>query len=207
MTAVRCFFTLIGFVLAIPSLRAQSVDVERARIESQRQQMQREFDIQVGDCYAKFAVNRCLNQVNIKHREGLADLRRQEISMNDDERKKRGAEQIRRVEEKLSATSRQKQLDEKAQMLSEYQQQSIRQQRLEKRPEKPSSPETQLEESPPDKKAQREQRSSDRRFAPNIDKTEQYLSRQREARERRIKHDADASKKPASKAKPLPVPP
>jgi hypothetical protein len=36
----------------------------------------------------KIAVNRCLNQVNIKHREGLHGYA--EISLND-ERKKRGA--------------------------------------------------------------------------------------------------------------------
>ena len=50
----------------------------------------------------------------------MSDLRRQEISLDDDERKRRGAEQIRRVEEKQSATNHLHPINRRAQILFEY---------------------------------------------------------------------------------------
>ena len=50
----------------------------------------------------------------------MADLRSQEISLNDDERKRRGAEKIRKVEEQCSNTNHQESINRRSQMFSEY---------------------------------------------------------------------------------------
>ncbi|APW37310.1 hypothetical protein RD110_08980 [Rhodoferax koreense] len=76
------------------------VAAERSRISAERQQVEARFKAEETACYQKFAVNDCINASRVVRREKLADLRRQEISLNDAERKRKGAEQIQRMEDK-----------------------------------------------------------------------------------------------------------
>lgn len=207
MTFLRCFLAMIGFVVLLPSTQAQSLDAERARIEEKRQQLQDGFAIDDSACHQRFAVNSCLNEINAKRREAMADLRRQEISLNDDERKKRGAEQIRRVEEKLSASNRQKAVDRRAQMFSDYEVRASREPEARKVRGERAQAENGSPDSPAAAKGRKKQLSMGGRPTPGAVKADQYLDRQNQARERRIKHDAAATKRPPSTAKPLPIPP
>ncbi len=75
---------------------------ERERINQERQRASAEHDAAKVDCYQRFQVNDCLNQARGKHNGQQADLKRQEISLNDLQRKRSGAEQLRKVEEKTS---------------------------------------------------------------------------------------------------------
>lgn len=81
-------------------LAGLNVDSERKRIGIERQQAEDKFNREQVVCYQKFAVNDCIDAARAVRRATLADLRRQEISLNDAERKRKGAEQIRRMEEK-----------------------------------------------------------------------------------------------------------
>jgi colicin import membrane protein len=56
-----------------------------------------------GACYQRFAVNDCLLDSRRARREVMADLRRQEVSLNDAQRKRRAAEQLLRSDEKRLA--------------------------------------------------------------------------------------------------------
>lgn len=76
------------------------VRAERSRIASERQQVEARFKAEETACYQKFAVNDCIDAGRAERREKLADLRRQEISLNDAERKRKGAEQVQRMEDK-----------------------------------------------------------------------------------------------------------
>lgn len=80
---------------------AQQDAVERERIRQTRATQQAQFTAQEAQCYSRFAVNDCLIAVRAHRREILADLRRQEISLNDAQRKRRGAEQLLRSDEKV----------------------------------------------------------------------------------------------------------
>jgi colicin import membrane protein len=82
--------------------RDASERAERDRINQERQRASAEHDAAKVDCYQKFQVNDCLSQARNKHNGQLSDLKRQEISLNDLQRKRRGAEQLRKVEEKTS---------------------------------------------------------------------------------------------------------
>ena len=73
---------------------------ERERIRQTRVTEQAQFTAQEARCYARFAVNDCLAEVRSRRRELLGDLRRQEISLNDAQRKRRAAEQLLRSDEK-----------------------------------------------------------------------------------------------------------
>ncbi len=81
-------------------LAGLEVSAERSRIAAERQAVEARFKQDEAACYKKFAVNDCVDALRAVRREKLADLRRQEISLNDAERKRKGAEQLRRMEDK-----------------------------------------------------------------------------------------------------------
>ncbi|MBC7434485.1 MAG: hypothetical protein H7332_00285 [Bdellovibrionales bacterium] len=78
------------------------VQIERARISSERTAVDARYLAEEKGCYKKFVVNECLNEARARRRESLADLRRQDVSINDAERKRRAADEMRRLEEKAS---------------------------------------------------------------------------------------------------------
>lgn len=90
---------------AAPAL-APSTEAERQRIDRERNaEMDRQRQVEAA-CYQKFMVNDCLLESRVRHREVLADLKRQEINLNDRERRLRSSEQLRRIEEKVSSPER-----------------------------------------------------------------------------------------------------
>ncbi len=76
---------------------------ERARINEARQQAQALHTREQAACYQKFAVNNCLLEARDRNRAVVADLKRQETSLNDTERKRAAADQVLRLEERQSA--------------------------------------------------------------------------------------------------------
>lgn len=75
---------------------------ERARIAAERNAIEARFAAEEATCQAKFFVNTCLNDMRPRQREALADLRRQEILLDDAERKRKATEQLEKIEEKGS---------------------------------------------------------------------------------------------------------
>lgn len=71
---------------------------ERARIAGERTQIEVRFTEAERGCYRRFAVNDCLNEVRAARRTALADLRRQEILLNDEERRRKAGEALQRLE-------------------------------------------------------------------------------------------------------------
>lgn len=91
---------------AQPQSAPSFTETERSRIERERAaEMLRQQQIESG-CYQRFAVNDCLLESRVKHREVMADLKRQEIALNDRERRLRSSEQLRRIEDKVSSPER-----------------------------------------------------------------------------------------------------
>lgn len=96
-------------VLGSSSVLAQIADgglevaAEHARIQVERQQIEKRFADEEAGCFQKFAVNDCRDASRARRRVDMADLRRQEISLNDAERKRKGAEQMQRMEQSAAA--------------------------------------------------------------------------------------------------------
>lgn len=84
---------------------AQPLDIgpERGRIQAERAREEARYEQEETACYARFAVTDCLGKVRVHRREVLDDLRRQEVMLNDAERKRKALEQIERIQEKSSA--------------------------------------------------------------------------------------------------------
>jgi uncharacterized protein YecT (DUF1311 family) len=85
---------------AIRNLQLREAE-QRAWIAATRASYQEQFDAQEIACYQRFAVNDCLLDSRRTQREVLADLRRQEVLINDTQRKRRGAQQLLKTDEKL----------------------------------------------------------------------------------------------------------
>jgi colicin import membrane protein len=77
-----------------------SVSQERQRIATTRSSGYAALDVEDAECQKKFAVFDCQRDVAARRRALDAELKRQENSLNDAERKQRGAEQLERIEQK-----------------------------------------------------------------------------------------------------------
>ena len=71
---------------------------ERLRIARERSAAEATFAREESACYARFAVNECRERALAVRRNSLADLRRQEVALNDQQRKRKAAQQVQEVE-------------------------------------------------------------------------------------------------------------
>lgn len=78
---------------------------QREWISRTRAQYQVQFRAQEIACYQRFAVNDCLSESRRTERDAMADLRRQEVLINDAQRKRRAAQQLLRTDERLRGDS------------------------------------------------------------------------------------------------------
>ena len=99
--------SLLGMSLLViwPVALAQAAEGEapaRALIEAGRSQAEARYAAEEKACFAKFAVYDCQKEARVRRREVLADLRRQEVSLNDAERRHKGVQRLREIEERSS---------------------------------------------------------------------------------------------------------
>ena len=83
--------------------RALIVEREHNRIEAERAQEEARYQTQEAVCYTRFAVTDCIRQARLHRRDVLERLRRQEVTLNDAERKRKALAQIEQIKEKSSA--------------------------------------------------------------------------------------------------------
>jgi colicin import membrane protein len=183
-------------------------EAERVRIAAERARLESGFLTEDAACYKRFFVNSCLDDVNNRRREMLATLRAQEILLNEQERKLKGAEQIRRIEEKSSAENQQREADQRAKAAADYQS------RLDGQKEKQQSRTNAqaAEQSNSEARAGRLQANEQKKQARSAKQaaeaaeTARYEARQKEAEERRAQNAREQLQraKPAARTLPLP---
>jgi colicin import membrane protein len=89
--------------VAVPDGDAQVQEsAERARIAQQTAAAQASFERAKEACYQKFAVNACVADAQAKQREVLANLKRQEVALNDLARKRLAMAQLQKTQDKNS---------------------------------------------------------------------------------------------------------
>jgi colicin import membrane protein len=109
---MKASFFAILIVAAPAYLLAQNVDLtvsadrlqasQRADIAAQRDTVNATFSLQQKACYQFFSVNACLDEAKQTQRDALADLKRQEISLNDADRKRKAGLKSQSIGEKLA---------------------------------------------------------------------------------------------------------
>ncbi|MDB5929492.1 MAG: hypothetical protein JWR60_1199 [Polaromonas sp.] len=186
----------------------RSIDAQRMEVNLERERLEADFLNEEAICYRKFAVNSCLKNVNTKRREAMAELRRQEILLNDEDRKIKGAEQLRKTQEKSSPAKLQEAADGRKKTVEGY---KARLQKEEDK-QKVEIPIQSNEKTARDANAEkllRHQKKIEARGEKQASAAEEakiFNERQKIAQERRLKNEADQLKRGKSAAKPLPLP-
>lgn len=206
-------FAALGLLLAGIACGAGAqaqitADTERLRIGNERARLEASFTLEDTACYKKFLVNNCLDEVKVRRREALADLRRQEISLNDQERKTKGAAQIQKTEDKASPEKQQQDADRRAEALKEYEG------RLEREKQKNAGRVTAQsnEKANADAAAGRVKSSQDKagarasKQAATAEEVKKYNERLEKAKERQARYAKDQASQTKPGSKPLPTP-
>ena len=204
-----CLLLATGVLPALAQTDSGS-DSERSRIAADRSQAAAGFSAQELACHRKFAVTDCLNAARAQRRERLSDLRRQELSLNDSERKRRSSDRVSSIEERNSA---QKQEDGAAQRAESV----VRRQEKEAGLAQRAAERAQTQASAPARAARTQKAAGERRSSIHAAKQQRvrdtagelrrYNERQQEAQERRDKVAKRLAEPQRSEVKPLPVPP
>lgn len=111
----------VGPALAQPAAPAPNAgrDTEKTEIAAERAKLEAGFKAEEAACYRRFLVNACLEEIRPRRAEAMAELRRQEISINEAERKAKGADQIQKIEEKNSGERQQQRAEQEQKALEE----------------------------------------------------------------------------------------
>ncbi len=183
-------------------------DGERDRINTQRARLDAGFTAEYIACYKKFLTNKCLAEVKVRRDAVMADFRRQEISLDQQERKEKGAEQIRKTEEKSSAEKQQEAANKRATALKDNEA------RLEQEKQKVADRATMQsnEKSNTDAAANRlknsQQKADSRKSkqAASAEQVRKFNERLEKAKERQARYARDLANQTKPPANPLPKP-
>ena len=182
-------------------------DAERVRITAERDRLEAGFNLENAACYQKFLVSNCLDEVKLRRRDALADLRRQEVTLNALERKAKAAGQIRKTEERSSPENQQQDAEKRAASLKDFQIRMDREKqknaaRAENQSNEPGKSAAEADRI----RGQQEkaiERNNKQAAAPEA--LRKFNERQEKARERRAQHERDASNQ-TKPVQPLPLP-
>jgi colicin import membrane protein len=208
MKALLLILPLWGCAFAALAQDGEPDAAIRSRIGAERKQVEAQFSAEEKACYNKFAVNDCLARAKSKRREAIAELKRQEVALDDAQRKRAAAERMRSIEEKSRPQS--EDAARRAESAAEQQEREAR--AAEKRAER-----ARTDASAPAIGAARTQETQRRQAEANAQRTradkeaeenrKQYEQRQAEAEA----HKAALNKRQAERNKPaasaLPLPP
>ena len=114
---------LAALLLLTATLAAQaqpSNDAERLRIASARTELEAGFALENTSCYKNFRVNDCLDQVKRRRRTAIADLGRQEMTLNKQDRNVKASEQLNKTEEKTSLENQKLAADKRSKTRSDF---------------------------------------------------------------------------------------
>ena len=125
--ATACLLSLLATAVQADAL-SERLEQERQRISIERVQQEALLLRQDRACYERFAVNRCLGKVNVERRAIMADLRRQEVLLNVEERRARGADQLQKLDDKSSLQIQQEDANRRAQAWQDYEARLVREQ-------------------------------------------------------------------------------
>jgi len=140
------------------------------------------------ECYQRFAVNDCLLAAKRLRGEQMGDLRRQDIALNDLERKRKSAEQVRKMEARQVDSTVQQAQTQRAEAVQQKQQTQVA--RVAKPPPVPKPPNRPAVVQPGRSAAERAEAAS------------AFEQRQQAAQERQ----AEVQKARAKRSKPLAEP-
>ena len=103
---------LVGWMVMAPAVMAQATSeaddkayrarqtAEKTRITAERQRLASSFAAEQAACQHRFAVNDCVDKSRRAQRDALADLRRQEVLLTDEDRRRKAGARLDKLEDK-----------------------------------------------------------------------------------------------------------
>ena len=200
---------VLTLLMACFGVNAQtSSDAERSRISADRSSLEAAFALEETACYKRFWVNNCLEDVKVRRRDVMADLRRQEIVLNADARKAKAAEQLQKIEDKSSPEKLQQEAEKQAQAVKDFEDRTARNKQeyvdreLLKAGEKANSEATAGRiKVNQDKAAARSAKQS-----AEANERRKYNERQEQAKDRQARYAREKASQTKAPAQPLPAP-
>ncbi len=195
--------------MACFGLQAQtSSDAERLRISAERTKLEAAFALEDTACYKRFLVNSCLDEVKVRRRDALADLRRQEIVLNDEARKAKAAEQLQKTEEKSAPEKLQQEADKRAQAARDFEERMARdKQKITDREALQAGEKTKSDAAAARVKSnQGKEAGRTAKQTAAAEELKKYNERQEQAKERQARYARDKASQAKAPAKPLPAP-
>ena len=185
-----------------------SENSERTRISAERTQAEAIFLDQQSKCYQKFLVNNCLDEIKVKRREVLGDLKRQEISLDAQIRRAKGADQIRKTEDKASLANQQEKAVRRAAALKNTEsrldrERSKQSDRLIIQSNEKSNQSNSINRI---KSSQEKVIAQAEKQAATSEEVKKFNDRQEKAKQRQARHDRDQLNQTQSAIKSLPLP-
>jgi hypothetical protein len=174
------------------------IAAEQTRVRTERAAAQARQAEEEAVCRKSFAVTDCLDRTRRRWQPVLADLRRQEVALNDADRKQRSAEQQRKLEEKNSPQAQEEAAQRRAQALIDHEERQSRAAAKASGPApggKPRDPQDAAERKGPD--------LTPDQAAANAQAHARRLEEAQARKERLRQRQAERSK-PAASALPLP---
>jgi colicin import membrane protein len=98
--------TVLTAPAAITSAQLASEDQARVLIVQEKAKITADYEAAKVDCYQKFQVNSCLPDARSERIRRSIAVKRQEVTLNDAQRKRRADEQLQRTQEKALARGR-----------------------------------------------------------------------------------------------------
>ena len=119
--------------LSLGAAMAQSPDqekannaLERSKIAAERARLEAGFQAEETACKSRFVVNACLQEIRSRRNEAMADLRRQDLLINESDRKARAADQIQKTEDKSNLERQQQRAEQEKKAQQETERRSER---------------------------------------------------------------------------------
>ena len=190
------------------NVQTADIDAQRAAIATERNRLEAGFLNEDAVCYKKFAVNSCLENVNARRSAVMADLRRQEILLNDAQRKSKAEQQIRKSQEKSSPESLQQDSERRTQAIEDFRSRQGREQQNAQRRNAAVANEAAARDANAARLANHEKKNQMRaeKQVNAVEEAKKINERQIQAQERRAQHEADQAKRVKPASKPLPLP-
>ena len=121
-----CSLSLSAAMAQSPAQEKDNNALERSKIAAERARLEAGFQAEEAACKSRFAVNACLQEIRTRRNAAMADLRRQDLLINEAERKARGADQIQKTEDKSSLERQQQRAEQEKKAQQETERRSER---------------------------------------------------------------------------------
>ena len=204
MSTIR-FIVLLFACLAGAAFAQDEAEIARARdsLAQRRSATDAQYTGERAACYQRFAVTGCLQQAQRRHSERLHDIRRDEIVLNNLERKRNAAAEMRKLEQRSSAeTQEQNERDrrQRAQELADKQRDRDERLRVKNAPT-PTNKQPNAKSTP----TPRSQKSPRAQAHDAVQARQDFEQKQQDAAQHRA--DVDANRKARTKPLAAPLPP